>query len=150
MGKPEGRLTPVQFEILQLLWDRDTEISTSKFPKGLTPPPGMTVAELWESIREDRDVSRTTVLNLVDRLEKRNWLRRKKVERVFRYTACVDRASTEGRLASDFVGEFFEGSPSSLVLSLLGAKSISKAELQRLKALLDDETSNSKSPKRKG
>ena len=30
---------------------------------------GLSIAEIWEEIRASREVSRTTVLNLVDRLE---------------------------------------------------------------------------------
>jgi predicted transcriptional regulator len=122
MSNPEGSLTPAQFEIMQLLWDADD---------------GLPVAEIWEQICKDREVSRTTVLNLVDRLEKRGWLIREKVDGVFHYAAAVDRKETEGQLAKEFVGDFFNGSPSSFVLSLLGTKQISKSELQRLKALLD-------------
>ncbi len=36
------------------------------------------IGEVWNAIRAARDVSRTTVLNLVDRLEKRGWLKRRK------------------------------------------------------------------------
>jgi predicted transcriptional regulator len=133
MTAPDGSLTPAQYEILQMLWDA---------------PDGLTVAEIWERICQDREVSRTTVLNLVDRLEKRNWLRREKVDGVFRYMPAVDRQSTQSLLASEFVGEFFDGSPTSFVLSLLGSNRISKAELQRLKSLLDDPKQNN--PRKKG
>ncbi len=36
MGTPEGKLTPVQFEIMQLIWDSDQ---------------GLTIGEIWEAIR---------------------------------------------------------------------------------------------------
>ena len=133
MNTPEGSLTPAQFEILQLLWQS---------------PDGLTIAELWDAIRTDRDVSRTTVLNLVDRLEKRNWLSREKHEGVFRYRAGVDQQATEAQLADTFVSEFFNGSTSSFVLSLLGSNRISAADLKRLKALLEE--SQSKRSQRKG
>ncbi|MCA9171119.1 MAG: BlaI/MecI/CopY family transcriptional regulator [Planctomycetales bacterium] len=133
MNTPEGSLTPAQFEILQLLWQS---------------PDGLTIAELWDAIRTDRDVSRTTVLNLVDRLEKRNWLSREKHEGVFRYRVVVDQQVTEAKLADTFVSEFFNGSTSSFVLSLLGSNRISSADLKRLKALLEE--SQSKRSQRKG
>jgi predicted transcriptional regulator len=125
MTAPEGKLTPVQFEIMQLVWESNR---------------GLTVAEIWASIRSVRGVSRTTVLNLVGRLEKRGWLRRHKRQGVFRYFAELERESAEQQLAADFLNEFFAGSTANLVLSLLGSKRISKAELQRLKQLLHDES----------
>jgi BlaI family penicillinase repressor len=128
VAKPEGKLTPVQFEILQLIWNAEQ---------------GLTIGEIWDAIRSGRDVSRTTVLNLVDRLEKRGWLKRRKQQGVFRYTASVERQSVETQLASDFVDEFFDGSAANLMMNLLGSQRISKSEIQRLKRLLDDRASAS-------
>lgn len=133
MPDPEGELTPAQFEILQLLWKAKA---------------GLTVAEIWEATCAQREVGRTTTLNLVDRLEKRGWLRREKVEGVFRYHAAVDQEATKAHMASGFVGNFFGGSPSQFILSLLGTQQVSKAELQRLKSMLDGHAAPPK--KRKG
>ena len=126
---PEGKLTPAQFEILQRIW---------------ASPVGLTVAEIWEAVRAERSVSRTTVLNLVDRLEKRGWLSRSKDEAVFRYRAVVDRATAESQLANDFVQEFFSGSAMNMVMSLLGSKPVTKSDIRKLQRLLDetDQTSN--------
>ncbi len=126
MATPEGKLTPVQFEIMQLIWN-----STR----------GMTSGEIWEAIRPGRDVSRTTVLNLVDRLEKRAWLKRRKDQGVFRYAAAVERQSVEAQLATDFVQEFFDGSAANMVMSLLGSGRIPKPEIQRIKRLVDERES---------
>ena len=134
MSKQEGTLTATQFEILQLLWQAGS---------------GLSVAEIWTKVCERREVSRTTILNLMDRLEKRNWLRREKVDGVFRYHACVDQKTTQGRLASEFVSEYFNGSTFSFVLALLGSKDVSKSDVRRLKAILDETASTSQS-NRKG
>lgn len=123
MSPPEGTLTSTQFEILQMTWDSEHDLS---------------VAEIWEAIHQERKVSRTTVANLVDRLEKRGWLKRRKSGGVFRYRPSVRREETEGKLAANFLSEFFGGSASSLVLSLLGSKRITRKELKRLKAILDE------------
>ncbi|HEV7223044.1 MAG TPA: BlaI/MecI/CopY family transcriptional regulator [Pirellulales bacterium] len=128
MATPDGKLTPVQFEIMQLIWN-----STQ----------GLTVGEIWEAIRSGRDVSRTTALNLVDRLEKRSWLKRRKDQGVFRYAAAVQRQSAEAQLAVDFVEEFFAGSAANLVMSLLGSQRISKSDIQRLKRLMDERETGS-------
>jgi BlaI family transcriptional regulator, penicillinase repressor len=128
MATPEGKLTPVQFEIMQLVWNSAQ---------------GLTIGEIWDAIRSGRDVSRTTVLNLVDRLEKRAWLKRRKDQGVFRYAAAVERQSVETQLAADFVEEFFEGSATNLLMSLLGSQRISKADMQRLKRLMDERASES-------
>lgn len=124
---PEGKLTPVQFEILQRIWDSNA---------------GLTVGEIWDAVKSGRDVSRTTVLNLVDRLEKRGWLSRSKDETIFRYKATVDRSSAENQLANDFVQEFFAGSAMSMVRSLLGSRPLTKGDIRRLQKLLDETDTN--------
>jgi predicted transcriptional regulator len=121
MGSPEGKLTPAQFEIMQLIWNSAA---------------GLTIGEIWDAVRTNRNVSRTTVLNLVDRLDKRNWLKRRKDQGVYRYVTCVERPTAEEQLAVEFVEEFFQGSASNLVMSLLGSKRISKADVESLKRLL--------------
>jgi predicted transcriptional regulator len=123
MGQvPDASLTPVQFEILEVAW---------------AATDGASVAEIWEAVAKSRDVGRTTVLNLVDRLEKRGWLARKKVQGVFRYTPTVSREKAAGSVAAEFVDAFFSGSASELVMSLLGSKRISADEVAQLQALLD-------------
>jgi len=77
-------------------------------------------------------------LNLVDRLEKRGWLTRSKDESVFRYQATVDRLTAENQLANDFVQDFFAGSAMSLVMSLLGSKPVTRADIHKLQQLLDE------------
>ncbi len=122
MREPEGTLAPAQHEIMQVVWDR-----------GET---GVTVAEIWRTIAQTRSVTRTTILNQVDRLEKRGWLSRRPEEGGYRYVAMVDRQEAAGRLANEFVGEFFGGSAVNLVMSLLGNTQIEASEIERLRALL--------------
>jgi BlaI family penicillinase repressor len=123
MVNPEGTLTAAQHEILEVIWNG--------------PDCGATVTEIWQASGEPRELSRTTVLNQVDRLEKRGWLRRKKYEDGFRYLATRSRDDAARGLAEEFVNDFFGGSPSELVMSLLGSNRLKPAEIARLRALLD-------------
>jgi BlaI family transcriptional regulator, penicillinase repressor len=121
-SRADAALTPAQFEILQTAWNN---------------PAGASVAEIWEAASANRSVTRTTILNLVDRLEKRGWLTRRKVDGVFRYTPTVDRETATRKVAAEFVDAFFDGSASELVMSLVGSKQISADEIAQLRALLD-------------
>ena len=127
---PDVKLTPVQFEILQVTWDAEQ---------------GATVAEIWEAVAEHRDVGRTTILNLVDRLEKRGWLSRRKIGGVYHYMPTVDRETAAGHVAAEFVDAFFSGSASNLVMSLLGSQRISQGEVEQLRSLLEKHRSGKKS-----
>ncbi len=124
---PDVNLTPVQFEIMQVAWAAQD---------------GATVAEIWEAVSKNRDVARTTILNLVDRLEKRGWLSRRKVAGVYRYMPTVDRDTASAHVAGEFVDAFFSGSASELVMSLLGSRRISKDEVEQLQAMLDQRAKN--------
>lgn len=124
MSEPEGGLAPAQYEIMQVVWAH-----------GET---GATVVEIWQAIGQRRAVTRTTILNQVDRLEKRGWLSRHQQEGVYRYVATMQQTAASQRMAGEFVDDFFGGSASSLVASLLGGKRLNKTELQEVRRLLDD------------
>ena len=127
MPKPDGSLTSTQHEILRVIWGHGEA--------------GATVAEIWQAIAAKRSVTRTTVLNLVDRLEKRGWLVRRAERKPSRYQAALDRQTTAALLAGEFVDEFFNGSASSLVMSLLGTKRLQPNDVERLQKLLESSSS---------
>ena len=131
---PEGALTPAQFEIMEVVWHHGRR--------------GATVAEIWKEISHTRDVARTTVLNLVDRLERRGWLKRREGRGVNRFVATLRREKTASLLADDFVDDFFGGSASELVMSLLGSKRLKPDEVQRLQQLLDSKAAETKLPEK--
>ena len=122
MAKPEGTLTGAQLEIMEAVWAGGRR--------------GATVAEIRDHVCRTRDVARTTVLTLVRRLQQRGWLVRKKDGRSHRYSASRSRELATGRLAAEFVDEFFGGSAAELVMSLLGTNRIGPGELKRLRDAL--------------
>jgi BlaI family penicillinase repressor len=130
MPGPLGTLTPAQYEIMEVAWDAGE--------------PGATVAEIWQAIGRRRSITRTTVLNLVDRLQKRGWLSRHQPNGTYRYVPTIDRETATRQLAREFVDEFFDGSASDLVLSLLGPGKCKPSEVERLRSLLDQATARRK------
>jgi predicted transcriptional regulator len=122
MVKPEGTLTGAQLEIMEAVWAGGRR--------------GVTVAEIRDHVSRSRQVARTTVLTLVRRLQQRGWLVRKKEGRSHRYFASRSRELATGRLAAQFVDEFFGGSAADLVMSLLGTNRIGPEELERLRDAL--------------
>lgn len=123
MPKPEGSLTAAQYEIMEAVWDRGGQ--------------GATVAEIWQAIAPGRPVGRTTILNLVDRLEKRGWLTRRGKVKPIRYLPALDRQRTAALMAGGFLDDFFAGSASNLVMSLLGSNRITPDDLRRLRDALE-------------
>ncbi|QOV89041.1 BlaI/MecI/CopY family transcriptional regulator [Humisphaera borealis] len=124
MPDPQGTLTAAQYEIMVVVWDAGDA--------------GVGVTDIWQATAGRREVARTTVLNLVDRLEKRGWLRRTADGNSYRYTAAIPRSQAESKLASGFLSEFFDGSAVQMVQSLLGSDELSGADIGKLRRLLDE------------
>jgi predicted transcriptional regulator len=123
MKQPKGSLTAHQYEIMQTVWSAG--------------PEGVAATAIWEGICTRRSVTRTTVVNQVERLHRRGWLVRREEGGLIRYTAAVSRQQAVQLLAGEFLDDFFDGSASELVASLQGSRRLKAAEIQRLRALLD-------------
>ena len=123
-----GELTSTQYEIMQVIW-----------PKGRC---GASAGEIWKAISKERTVSRTTILNLVDRLEKRGWLKKQPARETQcgsanRFVATIGRRKATKELANRFVDQYFDGNISSLVMALVGARRPSIENNKRLNSLFD-------------
>jgi predicted transcriptional regulator len=125
MTNPEGNLTAAQYEIMEVVWAAGES--------------GATVTEIWEAISQKREVTRTTVLNQVDRLERRGWLKRRKLQDMYHYVGVLDRDQTAQCLSQEFVADFFNGSASDLVMSLLGSKQLKRADIERLREVFESQ-----------
>lgn len=123
MPKPAGSLTSVQHEIMAVVWDSGAE--------------GATITAIWQAIATRRPVGRTTILNLVARLVKRRWLFRRDRRKPSHYLATLGREETAAALADGFVEDFFGGSASNLVMSLLGSERLKPDEIERLRRVLE-------------
>lgn len=127
MPKPEGSLTSTQYEILEVIWERGAD--------------GATVVEIWQALSENRSVGRTTILNHVDRLEKRCWLKRRDDASPLHYVAAQNRETTLSQLTGRFVNDFFGKSPLDLVMNLLGSKRLKPEDIDELRRLLESDSS---------
>jgi BlaI family transcriptional regulator, penicillinase repressor len=134
MKPPQGKLTPAQHEIMEFIWKAER---------------GATVAEIWEAVARSRSVTRTTVLNFIGRLHRRGWLKRAKVDNTFRYVATVSPDRVSDLAASGMVDDFFGGSASKLVMSLLRSKRLRPEEIERLRGLIDSLPTGSKEERKK-
>ena len=115
--------TSAQLEVLDVVWAKGKE--------------GATVTEIWEALGKKRSVARTTVLTVVQRLERSGWLVADARERAHRFRAARPREQARRRLLAEIVEGVFGGSPSALVASLLGSPKIGREEIARLRALLE-------------
>jgi BlaI family penicillinase repressor len=123
MSNPPGP-TNAELEILGLLWLQGPQ----------------TVKQVHEHIRETRDVGYTTVLKLMQLMAEKGLLTRDESERSHVYHAAVAEKKVKRKLISELLDRAFDGSAASLVQQLLSAKRTSDAELDEIRAILDEHT----------
>ena len=125
MTEPRGSLTAAQYEIMAAVWQAGDV--------------GITVADIWQAIARTRTIGRTTVLNQVDRLEKRGWLKRMPADGATRFCATLSKDEASQQLVAGFLSDYFEGSTVELMSALLGndACTLTRKDIERLRKLLE-------------
>ena len=124
---PEGFLTPTQHQIMQIVWNSGRC--------------GLSVSEIWKQVSEHRDVARTTILKLVERLEAREWVNRQPARpnqkgSAMRFAANVGRRKARAQMLQQFVNDYYDGSAAELAMSLLMWKCVTKGEMQELQKMI--------------
>ena len=115
-------ITQRHFEVLSLLWEHGP----------------MTVRELLERLPSERPLPYTTVLGLLQNMERAGLATHDVESQTHRYRALVSRQHATGTLLSDFIERFFRGSAERLVLGLVDAQKLSAADLREIEARLAD------------
>lgn len=114
-------LSDSQVEIMNLVWARGEA----------------TVSEIWKDLQTQRPIARNTVLTVMDRLEKKGWLKRRVVDQQHLYSAARSREVTLGGMVERLVETAFAGSAEDLVVALLDGRGVSDAEAKRIRALIE-------------
>ncbi len=117
------QLTELQIALLRVLWDRDQA----------------TVAEICEALRPERALALTTVATLLSRLEKRGIVTHEARARQYVYRPLVTESEVRRSMVGDLTEQLFDGDVTALMSHLLTAREISPGDLDRLKALLDEQ-----------
>jgi len=115
-------ITERQFEALSLLWEHGP----------------LTVRELLDRMQGSRPLPYTTVLGLLQGMERAGLATHDVENQTHRYRATLTRREATGNLLSDFVARFFRGSAERLVLGLLDGEQLTPADLDQIKQQLDD------------
>src|SRR5438067_7995238 len=124
MQRPTRSLTAAQYEIMAAVWDAGDD--------------GISIADIWQAISAERTIGRTTVLNQVDRLEKRGWLERAPGDGATKFRATLPKERASRQLVAGFVSDYFQGRAFDLMSALLGdqARDLTKNDVEKLRKLL--------------
>jgi BlaI family transcriptional regulator, penicillinase repressor len=113
--------TEAELAILNVLWQRGPS----------------TVREVYEILKQDKDIGYTTVLKFMQIMTEKNLVKRDESSRTHVYEAAYSQDVTQRQLVDDLLGRAFAGSASRLVLQALSSQPTSQKELAEIRKLLD-------------
>ena len=113
-AKAKQTLTPLELEIMQVLWDAGPS----------------TVTEVQPKLKAD--LAYTTVQTMLNVLLRKSKVKRVQEGRAFRYRAVVSRERATGSALNDMVKRMFGGSSEAMLMAMVDARQISAEELERV------------------
>jgi len=96
----------------------------------------ITVGEVAKHFAESHGLARTTISTVMERLRRKGYLRRRKVEGVYRYSPCVPKGDLLRSLVCDFADRVFGGSAQPFVAYLVQDAQLSDSEVAKLEKLV--------------
>jgi len=117
-GKSPSALSGREYAILKILWENGP----------------LTVREIREWLgTEGRDeIPYTTVLSLLQLMEKKDYVGHDADGKTYRYVAKVSRSKTTRMVIGDFLGRFFDGSVEALLMGLAESPDLTPEAWERL------------------
>jgi len=109
-------LTPQELEIMKAVWARERA----------------TVRDVYESLRTRRRVAYTTVLTMMNVLERKGHLRKRPEGRSFLYEPTRPRARVLRGMVRDFLDRVFGGAAEPLLVHLVEDRRLSRRRLEAL------------------
>jgi BlaI family penicillinase repressor len=118
MARPPAPLTPIELEIMKVLWDSGA-LSVLEVQKAMPGTPAYTTVQ--------------TMLNVLLRKGK---VRRTLKDRAYIYRPAWSRAEAAKIALRDLIDRMFSGSAEKLVMGLVEAKELTPEKLRKLEAKL--------------
>ena len=104
-----------------------------------------TVRYVHDKLNEQKQaVIYTSTLKLMQVMKEKGMLARDESQMKHIYRAAVKEDKVKGNLLGKFVDHLYEGSPSSLMLALLGNDKTSETELQKIREMVNNTGSHPK------
>lgn len=113
-NKKTQNLTPLELEIMQVLWQSGP----------------CTVADVQPKLQAE--LAYTTVQTMLNVLLRKGKVKRVQEGRAFRYRAAVSRERASGNALTDLVKRMFGGSNEALLMAMVDSRQISAEELARI------------------
>ena len=97
-----------------------------------------TVRDIYERLRERRDVAYTTVLTMMKILEQKGYVKKTRVDRAFVYRAARPRQQVLGGMVREFVDRVFDGASRPMLLHLVKETRLTEKERRALLRAIEE------------
>ena len=97
-----------------------------------------TVRDLYETIRERRQIAYTSVVTTVRSLERKGFLKKWQEGKAYVYQPTRPKESVVEGLVDDFVERVFNGSSEALVLHMYRQQRLSKEKLREIEKIIEE------------
>lgn len=123
MSEARKVLTEGELEIMKVIWD-------------LGPS---TVRQVYEALRERRQIAYTTVMTMMKILEEKGHLVRTRQDRAHVFRPAEPRQRVIASMVNEFLSRVFEGSARPLVLGLLRERKLSPEDLAEISRMVEEQ-----------
>jgi len=121
MPKPVKRLSPGEWEVMEIIWRHTKSLS---------------VREVLQVLCPNSERAYTTIQTIMNNLEKKGYLVKEKIGLVNFYTATVKRPQAVRNETRNFVSKVFSGSFHDLTHYLINSGKLAVEDIEELKKLI--------------
>jgi predicted transcriptional regulator len=111
----------------------DQELRVFRYVADRAP---VSVSEVARDFGERLGLARTTILTVMDRLRRKGYLKRRKLDGAYRYSPAIPKRDVVRSLVRDFAERVLAGSPQPFVAYLAEDAELSDAEVDQLGELV--------------
>ena len=122
MRSAHPTLTPQELAIMKIVWRLDRA----------------TVRDVYETLRERRDVAYTTVMTMMKILEEKKYLKKTRVDRAYEYRPAQPHQLVVGAMVRDFLDRVFDGAAAPLLVHLAKDGKLSKADKEAILRMTEE------------
>jgi len=115
-------LTKQELEIMKIVWNRESA----------------TVRDVYEALREQRQIAYTTVMTMMKILEKKKFLKKTQQNRAFVYQPVRPKEQVIRTMVQDFVTRVFDGSAEPLLVHLVKDRHLSEKEVREITRMIQE------------
>lgn len=122
MRRHHPTLTPHELAIMKVIWKLETA----------------TVREVYEALREKRSIAYTTVMTMMNVLEEKGYLEKRRADRAYVYKPTRPQQQVVRQMVTDFVDRVFDGAAAALFVHLAKDNRLSKEERKQIRKLIEE------------